>query len=65
MTWRTLSLWGGTPVPQPTPSSAIRISLKLRQAGRGRPARVRGPVPRSGPPAQMAGAEDEFERARR
>src|SRR5216684_8976114 len=34
------------PRPQPAPSPSIRISLNFRQAGRGRPARVRGPAPR-------------------
>src|SRR5271166_1937091 len=38
-------LWGGRPRPRPAPWPAIRIWLKTRQAGRGRPARVRGPAP--------------------
>jgi len=43
--FRPTLLWGGRPRPQPAPWPAIQISLKPRQAGRGRPARVRGPAP--------------------
>src|SRR5713226_3073493 len=40
-----LWLWSGPPGPRPTPSSAFlalrRISIRLAEAGRGRPARTR------------------------
>src|SRR5258708_26467556 len=39
-------LWGGTPVPQPTPPSASSDRDDCTRAGRGRPARLGGAAPR-------------------
>jgi hypothetical protein len=86
-----LVLWGGTPVPRPTPSLASsdlaeHASSRARVPGAARGSRptkivriwenyvpfrtracatIRQRISESLPPAQMAGVEDEFERARR